>query len=53
MLIESKEIMMSNGENIIIRSATAEDALSLCQHRYVTSGETYFMARPPIVSGSR
>lgn len=47
MLIESKEIMMSNGEKIIIRSATAEDALSLCQHRYVTSGETYFMARYP------
>lgn len=47
MLIESKEIMLSNEKRIVIRSATAEDASSLCQHRYVTSGETYFMARYP------
>lgn len=47
MLIESREITISNGKRIIIRSATDADALSLCQHRYVTSGETYFMARYP------
>ncbi len=47
MLIENREITISNGKRIIIRSATDEDAKSLCQHRYVTSGETYFMARYP------
>lgn len=47
MLIESKEITLSNGKRIILRSAAGTDALSLCQHRYVTSGETYFMARYP------
>ena len=47
MLIESKEITMSNGKRVVIRSAIDVDASSLCQHRYVTSGETYFMARYP------
>lgn len=47
MLIESKEITMPSGKRIIIRSATDADALSLCQHRYITSGETYFMVRYP------
>lgn len=47
MLIESKEMLLSNGKKIIIRSATDKDAVSLCQHRYITSSETYFMARYP------
>jgi len=47
MLIESREVTISNGKRIIIRSATGADAQSLSHHRYITSGETYFMARYP------
>lgn len=47
MLIEPKEITTPNGKRIIIRSATKSDAYSFCQHRFITSGETYFLARYP------
>lgn len=47
MLIEPKSIILNSGEKILIRSATKQDARLLCEHRYITSGETYFMARYP------
>jgi len=47
MLIESREVTLVNGTRISIRSAADTDALSLCRHKYVTAGETYFMARYP------
>lgn len=45
MLIREREMILSSGEKIVIRSATGRDARALCEHRYITSGETYFMAR--------
>ena len=45
MLIKEKEIILKNGQKIILKSATAVDAEGICEHRYRTSGETHFMAR--------
>lgn len=42
-----EENSILTGEHVIIRSATAEDAESLCSHRMITSAETYFMSRYP------
>lgn len=47
MVIEKREWKASPDRSITIRSAVALDAESLCRHRYITSGETYFMARYP------
>lgn len=47
MVIKSKEIVFASGEIVVLRSAKTEDAESLCRHRYITSEETYFMARYP------
>lgn len=47
MLIPEKEIILKNGQKIILKSATEKDAEAICQHRYKTSGETHFMARYP------
>ena len=47
MIVESKEILLDNGLKIVLRSATEYDAKMICEHRYITSGETYFMARYP------
>ena len=45
MLIKEKEIILKNGQKIILKSATAEDVEGICEHRYKTAGETHFMAR--------
>lgn len=47
MIIDKKEIILKNGQKILIQSATEKDAESLCHHRYITSCESYFMARYP------
>lgn len=47
MLIEEKEIILKTGQKVVIRSAVKKDAEELCDHRFITSGETYFMARYP------
>ena len=47
MLIKEKEITLKNSQKIILKSATAENAKGICEHRYRTSGETHFMARYP------
>lgn len=47
MLIEAKERILSSGIKVEIRSAAACDAESLCRHRTITAGETYYMARYP------
>lgn len=47
MLIKSRELIFPQREKIIIRSASADDAASLCCHRRLTSQETHFMARYP------
>lgn len=47
MLIEPREIAFPSREQVVIRSAEAADAESLCIHRTITSAETYFMSRYP------
>lgn len=47
MQIKPEKFTAPTGEKIEIRSAGPEDAESLCRHRLITSGETYFMARYP------
>lgn len=47
MLIDKKEIILKNGQRILIKSATEKNAEAICNHRYNTSSESYFMARYP------
>ena len=47
MLIQEREIILKNGQKVILKSATATDAEGICEHRYRTSAETHFMARYP------
>ncbi|MEE1032662.1 MAG: GNAT family N-acetyltransferase [Ruminococcus sp.] len=47
MRIKEKEIIIPTGEKIILRSAKKEDAESVCAHKYITSEESYYMARYP------
>lgn len=47
MKIEPQELILQSNKRMIIRSANAGDAASMCRHRCVTSAETYFMARYP------
>ena len=47
MIIDKKEIILKNGRKILLQSATEKDAEMLCHHRYITSCESYFMARYP------
>ena len=46
MLIDRKELLLKD-KKIIVRSADVQDALSLCNHRYITASESYFMSRYP------
>ncbi len=47
MTIEQKEIILPNGKTIVIKSALPENALSIIEHRTITSGETDFLGRYP------
>lgn len=47
MLIDKKEIVLKNGQKILLQSATEKNAEAICHHRYITSSESYFMARYP------
>ncbi|MGL5616473.1 MAG: GNAT family N-acetyltransferase [Sarcina sp.] len=47
MLIDEKEIILKSGKKVLIKSATKKYAESLCNHRYVTASESYFMAGYP------
>lgn len=47
MRIENKSMVLPNGSTLNIRSAAPGDAEAICNHRYITSQETYFMARYP------
>lgn len=47
MLIHSREYAFPSGDNVTIKSPTAEDAQSLYIHRLITSQETDFMASYP------
>ena len=46
MIIPEKEIMLQQ-KKIKLRSATAQDAVEVCRHRRITSGETQFLTRYP------
>lgn len=46
MLIKPMELTL-NGQTIILRSAQGKDAEAICEHRAITAGETYYMARYP------
>lgn len=47
MLVDKKQIILKNGLRILLQSATEKNAESLYKHRYITSSESYFMARYP------
>ena len=47
MVIDKKEIILKNGQRILLQSSTEKNAESICSHRYSTSSESYFMARYP------
>ena len=47
MQIKEKTLTLKNGIVITIKSAAESDAAAVCQHRYLTSQETYFLARYP------
>ena len=47
MIIDKREVILKNGQRILIKSAIEENAEAICNHRYITSSESYFMARYP------
>lgn len=47
MIIDKREVILKNGQRILIKSAIEENAKAICNHRYITSSESYFMARYP------
>ncbi len=47
MKIQEENFRMPSGEILSIRSATGADAGKIREHRFITSGETHFMARYP------
>lgn len=47
MHIDKKEFILKNGQRILLQSAREKNAEALCHHRYITSSESYFMARYP------
>lgn len=47
MIIDEKEVILKNGQRILIKSSTEENVEAICNHRYITSSESYFMARYP------
>lgn len=47
MTITEKAIELKNGQVVILRSPEPQDAAAICEHRKITSAETYFMARYP------
>ena len=47
MKIKQQKFILPNGKEVTIRSAVAEDAQKVKEHREATAAETYFMARYP------
>lgn len=47
MRIAEKVIGLKNGQAVILRSPEPKDAAAICEHRKITSAETYFMVRYP------
>lgn len=47
MRIENRKVTLPTGETIAVRSAAPEDAASLCRHKLIVSGETYFLGQYP------
>ena len=47
MIIKKQSFVFPTGEKAVIRSAVAQDAEAVVQHRLITAQETYFMARYP------
>lgn len=47
MVIKERNVQLKNGRSVLLKSALPEHAKALCRHRYITSGETHFMARYP------
>lgn len=47
MRIKEREVQLKDGRKVLLKSASEEHAEALYQHRYTTSGETYFMASYP------
>ena len=44
MVIKERNVQLKNGRSVLLKSALPEHAKALCRHRYITSGETHFMA---------
>lgn len=47
MRICEKQILLKNGQTVLLRSPGPEDAAEVNRHRYITSMETYYMGRNP------
>lgn len=47
MILESKSILLKNGQTAILRSPGAEDAAQMLDYLKATASETYFMLRYP------
>ena len=47
MKIKETEIILADGQKVLLKSASREDAEALFLHRKATSGETHFMGRYP------
>ncbi|MBO5336832.1 MAG: GNAT family N-acetyltransferase [Lachnospiraceae bacterium] len=47
MFIKEKEFTLKNGQKVILRSPFESEAKVLNDHKYLTSGETNFLARYP------
>ena len=43
MIIDKKEIILKNGQKVLLQSAMEKDSEMLCHHRYITSCESYFI----------
>lgn len=47
MFIKEREFTLKNGQKVILRSPFESEAKALNDHKYLTSGETNFLARYP------
>lgn len=47
MKIREKVLELKDGRQVLLRSPEPADAAAVCEHRRITSEETYFMARYP------
>lgn len=47
MILPQESLVLKSGATVLLRSPTPEEGAARARHQYITSGETYFMARYP------